>query len=131
MATPFAGSLESGHGAADAILLNSAARTTLQTIDFAPGVTHTTLEVTTDITTYTSGGLTISIQAFDPASGKWITLLSSTDKQAAATSTLIVGPLIPASANVSAARSLAPRMRVAVAVDDATSITYSIGVRAS
>jgi hypothetical protein len=54
----------------------------------------------------------INVQAFDDASGTWVTLLASAALADAGTKVLLVGPNVPQVANVSAAHVLRQRMRV-------------------
>lgn len=110
-----------------ASILPSAARTTLQaTGDMDTGGSQF-LNVVVDITAYTSGNITVTIQGKDTASGKYYTLLTSAALGAAATTRLKVGPTITAAANTIAQDYLPAFVRISVAVADATSITYSIG----
>lgn len=112
-------------------LYPSAARTTAQT-----GTDQTQLQqpaagvgviVVVDITAYTSGSITVTLQGKDPTSGKYYTILASAALAAAATTTLRVFPGATAAANTAANDVLPAVWRVNVAVADATSITYSIG----
>lgn len=126
-----AGTLGEGQGPGAAIALPSAARTTAQDVDFFPGVHDALLAIVLDITTYTAGGLTLTVQQYDPASNKFVTVLTTADKQATGTSIFLVGPHALPVTNVAAQSVLTPKMRVHVAVDDATSITYSVGLAAT
>lgn len=78
------------------------------------------------------GGVTVNVEAFDPASGTWFALLTSTLVATVTTNTLIVDPRVAASANVAAQKPLWPRMRVrAVGSGTRTTLNYSIGIAAS
>lgn len=85
------------------------------------------LNVVVDITAYTSGSVTITIQGKDIASGKYYTILTSAALAAAATTRLKVGPTITAATNTIAQDYLPAQLRVSVVVADATPITYSVG----
>lgn len=108
-------------------ILPSAARTTLQTTGDIDTGGSPFLNVVVDITAYTSGNITVTIQGKDTASGKYYTLLASAALGAVATTRLKVGPQITAAANTIAQDYLPAFIRIAVAVADATPITYSIG----
>lgn len=88
------------------------------------------LRAVVDITTYGgAGSLTLTIQGYDPVSGKWYTLLASAALAAAATTDLVVYPGCVAVANRLANTPLPRTVRVTVAVGDATSHTYSVGLQ--
>lgn len=108
-------------------ILGSAARTTLQTGTDQVNDNYSGVEVVVDITGYTAGGLTITIQGKDEVSGKYFTLLTSAVLAAAATTRLVVYPGVTVAANLAVSTPLSRIFRVNVAVSDATSITYSIG----
>ena len=128
---PYAGSLVSGEQPGQAVLLPSAARTTAQTVVFAPGDDRGIVAVTIKVATSSGFGLTPSIEFWDAASGTWIALLTGTKITGASTVTLSVGPHALVTTNVSQTCALAPLLRFSAAVDDTTSVTYSVGVRAS
>jgi hypothetical protein len=76
--------------------------------------------------------LTVNIEGFDPASGKWVTLLTSAGLVAVATTQLHVSPYMTASANVVAQLSLPEVIRVRpVKSGTTTTLTYSIGIHVS
>lgn len=107
----------------------SAARTTLQTGDQVETTGFAGVRVVADITAYTAGGLTLTIQGLDPVSAKWYTLLASASLAAVATTDLVVYPGCVAVANRVANLPLPRDIRVSIAVADATSITYSVGLQ--
>lgn len=109
--------------------LPSAARTTAQTGVEVDTTGYRGVRVVVDITAYTAGSLTVTIQSKDPVSGKWSTLLASAALAAAATTALTVYPGSPASANAVAGLPLSREIRAVTAVGDSTSITYSVGLQ--
>lgn len=114
-------------GNTDITLLASAARTTTQSSADLVNYNADALKVVVDITAFTAGSLTITIDGKDTASGKYVNLLTSTALAAVATTTLQVGPVIAASANLIALAYMPRVFRIVATVGDATSITYSIG----
>lgn len=75
-----------------------------------------------------SDTLTLNIDGYDPVSGKWYTILDSAALQANATTAYTVFPSAPVTANVSANNILPQKFRVVVEKNNATAITYSLGV---
>lgn len=75
--------------------------------------------------------LTVTIDGYDPTSGKWYNLLTSTALDAVGTTVLRVGDYTPAAANLSAQDFLPKKLRVVATKNTATSMTYSIGVNLS
>lgn len=129
---PFAGTLNTGEEPGQAILLSSAARTTAQHIVFSPGPDRGIVTVTVVLSAYSAGGLTPTIEIYDAASDSWQTLLSGVKLVGTTTGiSYSVGPHALVTANVSQTCALGPYLRFSAAVDDATAITYSVGVRAS
>ncbi len=108
--------------------LVSAARTTTQTVDIdnleARGV-----RVIVDTTVNGAGGSNVvTIDQYDPASGKYINLLTGAAITGVATNTYSVHPNVAAVANVSAANVIARgRIRVKVTAGNANPVTYSVG----
>lgn len=101
--------------------------------EFTP-LSATGLTVVVDITALTGAGctLTVNIEGFDKASGKWVTLLTSAGLVATGTTVLRVDPRIPVSANVTAQSALFEKMRVRpVKSGTTTTLTYSIGATVS
>lgn len=89
------------------------------------------LTVVIDITVQSGAGntLTVNVEGFDPASGKWVTLLTSAGLVAVATTAIIVDPRVAASANVVAQKPLYEKMRVRpVKSGTTTTLNYSIGI---
>lgn len=130
MTAPVSGTLETGSYPASVSLLESAARTTTQTVDFSPGA-HEALVVVLTSQTQAGAGLTLSLQRFDPASGAWETILTAVKLSTVGTKTLLIGPYVAASANAAATLPIPPIVRAVVTVDDATSYTWSLAAHAS
>ena len=110
-------------------LLPSAARTTAQTSgEFSAEEVYTSdfvFNVTLDPGT---ASITPSIQGQDAVSKAWYTILTGAAVAAVGTTVMRVGPTIIAAANVGANAMLPETFRVAVAVADAQSMTYSFSV---
>lgn len=70
--------------------------------------------------------VTVTIQGFDPTSGKTWNILASTAIASVSTTILKIGPGLTAAANAAANDFLPPSFRVDVSHGDADSITYSI-----
>lgn len=85
-------------------------------------------DIIIDITAYTAGSLTVTLQGYDSASGKYYTILASTALAAAATTILRVGPALTAAGNTVANFALPKDLRVLCTHGDTTSITYSVGM---
>lgn len=81
-----------------------------------------------DITAYTAGSLTVTVQGYDPASQKKYTILASAALAAVATTVLRIGPALTAAANLVANDALPMEFNVLFDHADATSITYSAGI---
>lgn len=72
--------------------------------------------------------ITFAIQAYEPASATWVTLLTSAAITGASTNTITVSPQIATSANVSLNRIIPDTVRIFVDHSDTDSITYSVGL---
>lgn len=106
----------------------SAARTAATTIDIT-NYNARFATFTIDITAVSgSPSLTFSIKYKDSLSGKYVTILASASLTGTGTTTLTIGPGLPATANVSANTVLPRVIQVAVAVGTADSVTYSVSV---
>lgn len=103
----------------------SAARTTAQ--DFGDiGTTGASgLEVYVEVTAWTSGSITVTVQGVTPA-GTVYTLLASAAIGATGLTRLRISPSLAAAANAAANDLVPDKVRIHVAVADATPITYSI-----
>jgi len=110
----------------DATVLTSAARTTTQTTTFT-NYNSTYLRVVLDVTAAGTGSITLSIDAQDAVSGKWVNLLTGAPVTTISTNVYRVGPGLTAVANATANDFLSRNMRVVVTHNNANSITYSVG----
>ncbi len=110
--------------------LASAARTTTQNIDITT-YNGRALIVTLDLTAYSgTGGLTVSINHKDPASGKFVQLHANFAQiVATGTYTYIIGSNAVAAGGVTGvgANPIGRTVRITVTVGDASSQTYSLG----
>lgn len=98
--------------------------------EFTPPFNATALEVVIDITVITGAGntLTVTIEGFDKASGKWVSLLVSAGLVAVATTKLRISAYATAAGNTVAQENLFETMRVRpVKSGTTTTLTYSIG----
>ncbi len=112
---------------AEAVLLASAARTTTQTQADQLNLHRKGIRVVTDITVVGTGSITVTIEAKDPASGKYVTILSSGALSTNQTKTLLVYPGAANTANASQNDRLPKTWRVLVTHNNANAITYSVG----
>ena len=110
-------------------VLPSAARTTTQTSPDIDTRGARSLIVTVDITAIGTGSITLSINAKDVASGKYVLLLASVALVANATTRYKVTPNeIAAAANVSAVDVLPQFIQIVVTANNANPVTYSVGL---
>jgi hypothetical protein len=74
-----------------------------------------------------------TIEAYDPASATWVTVLTGAAITTAAptTVTLNVNPQMVAVTNITANAMVSPRMRVTMTAGNTDSLTYSVGAVAS
>lgn len=109
-------------------ILPSAARTTAQAaLADITNQNHKGVKVVVDVTAYSAGSLTVTIEGKDRVSGKYFTLLASAALAATGTVVLTVYPGLTAATNVTVSDVLPETWHVKTAVGDATAITYSIG----
>lgn len=89
------------------------------------------IRLTIDITNNNLGGgagaLTVTIYAFDKASGKKTTLLASASLATIGTAVLQVGPGLPVTTNVSDNKPVPRRIGVILDHTNANPMTYSVG----
>jgi hypothetical protein len=115
----------------DVTLLASAARTTTQTSADITTYNCQAIVVTLDVTaTVSTVSLTVVIRYKDPASGKYINLLSGTTVAAAGTTTYCVDPRLTAGTppyTKTVPASLGRVIQLEVTVGNANSQTYSLG----
>lgn len=107
--------------------LASAARTTATQSSDLTNYNGKGLHLVIDITAFTAGSITVTIQGKDALSGKYYTILASAALAAVATTVLRVHPGLTAAGNLVANDVIPRTWRVDVAVGSADSITYSIG----
>lgn len=116
-------------GIGTAIAYRSAARTASPTPVELPTESARGAAVVVDVTAINlTPSVTFHIETQDPASGKWIALLSSAAIAAVGTTRLVVYPGIAPAANAKADDVLGARVRIRPVHADADSITYSVGV---
>ena len=110
-------------------LLSNSARTATQTSADLVNQNGSAISVYFDITVIPAGGLTLKIQFKDPASGKYVDILTGAHEAAVTTLPRVyeIGPGLPITANVSTNKYVPRIFRIIVTVDDASNITYSVG----
>jgi hypothetical protein len=107
--------------------LVSASRTTTQTqADQENEAGHKGIRVVVDMTVVGTGSVTVTIQAKDPLSGKYTTLLASAAIIANGTTVLQVFPGAPETANLSANKTLGRDWRILATANNANAATYSV-----
>lgn len=109
------------------VLLPSGARTTTQTSTDIVTADCQSLTVFVDTTVFGTGSVTVTINTKDPASGKYILLLSSVAIVATGTIKLTVDPRIAAAANTIAQALIGSVIQIVATANNANSQTYSIG----
>lgn len=85
------------------------------------------VKVFVNVTSAGTGSITVAVQAKDPASGTYATLLASAAIVANGLALLTVYPGLPATANVSANDVLPRQWRVAVTANNANPVNYTVG----
>lgn len=85
------------------------------------------IHVTLDVTIAGTGSVTLTIQGYDPTSGKYYTLLAGAAVTTISTNVYKVFPGAPVAANVSANDCLPHDFRILVTHNNANAITYSVG----
>lgn len=115
-------------------LVPSGIYTATASAEFQVDAPASSIEVVYDQTAGTAAqSVTVSIEAFNVASGAWDTLLTAAAGTSATTDSksLLIGANVNAVANVAAARAVRRRMRVTVTHADAKNVTYSLAVVAN
>ena len=79
-----------------------------------------------NITAWTAGSITVSLQGYDAGNATWVTLGSTAALAAIANTYFAVYPGVAAVANVAISLPIPREWRMSVAVGSADSITYSI-----
>jgi len=111
----------------DVSLLASAARTTTQTSADIVNYNARGIKVWLDMTVVGTGSVTLTINGKDPASGKYILLLSGVAVVTNITSVYTIYPGAPVTANVSVNDILPRTFQIVVTANNANSATYSVG----
>jgi hypothetical protein len=111
----------------DGVFLASGARTTTQTQADQTNLNKNGIRVVVDTTAIGTGSITVAIQAKDPASGKYVTMLTGAAIVTNTTMTYLVYPGAANTANVSANDRLPRTWRILVTHNNANSATYSVG----
>jgi len=109
-----------------AVITAAGATTTQQTADLA-NQNGRGIKVVLDMTLVGTGSVTLSIQAKDTASGKYVTLLAGAAVTTNSTNVYTVYPGIAATANVSANDVLTRTFRIVVTANNANATTYTVG----
>ena len=81
-----------------------------------------------NVSTYTSGSITPKIEAYDPASDTYYTLLTGAAINATGQVVLKVGPGITPAANLAVSDFLPAQWRVVLTAGVSTNLTCSVGV---
>jgi len=111
----------------DVTLLASGSRNTTQTsADIVTYNAHSII-VTLDMTVVGTGSVTLSINYKDPASGKYIPLLTGAAVTTNSTNMYTINPNIPAVANVSAQKDIGRVIQIVVTANNTNSATFSVG----
>lgn len=84
--------------------------------------------VVIDVTTFTSGTYTFTVQGRDPASGKYYTILASAALGATGTVVLRIYPGLTAAANLTVSDVLPTAWRVSAAGAATPNMVFSVGV---
>lgn len=114
-------------------LVVSGVYTATASVEFGVGGGVEAIEVSFNQTAGTGGqSITISIEAFDPGSGNWDTLLTGAALASATTDNKLfaVGHEVTPAANLAACHLVRRRMRVTATHADTKNITYSLTVHA-
>lgn len=118
-------------GNSDNTGLAGAPRTTTQTVTFTV-YNEQFLAVVLDMTDVTAGpSVTVTIDAQDAVSGKWINVLTGLAITTVSTNTYKVGVGLTAAANATANDFLRRNMRIVITANNANSGTYSMGYQLS
>jgi len=107
-------------------VLASASRTTTQNVDL---VNHCGqgIHVVLDTTVIGTGSVTVSIKGYDPASGKYYTLLAGAAVTTNTTKVYSVFPGATAATNVTANDFVPRNFRITVTANNANAAVYSVG----
>lgn len=111
----------------EGVILASGARTTTQTSADLYNADARGVTVWLDVTAGSTLLLTLTIEGKDPASGKYVVLLSGASVTGVSTNMYTVHPAITETANIDAAVCVPFTWRVKVTHNNANSATYSVG----
>jgi hypothetical protein len=109
------------------VAVASAAYTTTQTQADQKNYNHRGIVVVLDVTVPGTGSITLEIDAKDPVSGKYYTVLTGVAVTTLSTTVYRVYPGLTAVANATASDILPRTWRVKVTSNNANTITYSVG----
>lgn len=118
---------EPARAVSDATLLASGERTTTQTGADITNSVHRGIRVVLDMTAVGTGSVTLSIEAKDVASGKYVVLLTGAAVTTNSTNVYKVYPGLTAAANAVASDVLPRTFRIVVTAGNANPATYSVG----
>ena len=108
-------------------VFNAVGATTTQTSQDFTNENGKGVKVWLDTTAIGTGSVTLTIQGKDPASGKYVTLLSGAAVVTNATNVYTVYPGMAVAANVSANDILPKTFRIVVTANNANAATYTVG----
>ena len=114
-------------GNLDVVLLSSAARTTTQTSADQLNYNARGIDIVVDVTSVGTGSITMTLNYKDPASGKYITLLSGAAITTNSTNVYRLYPGLTASANATANDILPRTFQIVITANNANPVTYSVG----
>lgn len=116
---------------ANARIAESAARTVTTTFE-VDGNEFDSGNFIVDITAGAGAAtVTITIDAYDPASKTWVNLLTSAALAANATTVYSIGKYVATAANVAIQNFLPKKFRIVATKNNGTAVTYSIGANYS
>jgi hypothetical protein len=84
-------------------------------------------QIIVNVSAFTSGSITPSIEAYDVASSSWYTILTGAAISATGTTVLKVGPAITPATNVAVSDFLPTTWRVKLTAAGSTVLTASVG----
>ena len=111
----------------EGILFASAVRTTTQTSEGISAYNGVGVVVVLDVTNVNTSSLVLKIQRKDPASGKYIDVLTSGAVTTVSTNTYKVYPGLTAATNLTVNDIITGTFRVVVTHGNANNTTYSVG----
>ena len=118
---------ESARVNAELIVLASDERTTTQTQADQTNLVHRGVRVVLDVTAAGTASLVLTIEAKDPASGKYVAILTGTAVTTSVTTTYLCYPSAVPVAGLAVSDSLPLTWRIVVTAGNANAATYSVG----